>query len=99
MVVVFIDDDPGYLAWVAANPDGFVLNSSLTSPRTLSHVVHRATCTSITGQPARGRRWTRDYLKACGDREMVVKYGHATTGVAPTNCGLCMRRPSPGGEQ
>jgi hypothetical protein len=65
-VCVFRDDDEGYLAWLAAHPDGFVLNivggSNVTGAR-----VQRAGCWTINRQTAQGRSWTKDYEKWCAD--------------------------------
>ena len=43
----FIDDDEGYFAWIASNPDGLVLNVRRCAD--LGYVVlHRAICHSIS---------------------------------------------------
>ena len=63
----FVDDDPGYLDWVARHPDGFVINTGRTP--TFSYLMlHRARCGTITGRPARGTTFTGDYAKVCGGR-------------------------------
>jgi hypothetical protein len=55
----FIDDDGSYTDWIARNPEGFVLNTYREpTPRYLK--LHRATCRTINGHPARGVRWTAD---------------------------------------
>jgi hypothetical protein len=60
----FIDDDAGYLQWVNTNHNGFVVNCyRQPSPRYL--MLHRATCRTIAGHPARGESWTVDYIKIC----------------------------------
>jgi hypothetical protein len=49
---IFEDDDAGYLAWVGSHPHGFVVNTfRKPDPRYL--MLHRATCHTITGKPAR----------------------------------------------
>ncbi len=83
MVTVFIDDDDGYLRWVQDNPDGYVLNTSLASPKRSSHTIHKADCSSVTGEPYRGKLWTHEYLKACGSRTAVERFGEAVIKVAP----------------
>jgi hypothetical protein len=40
VTLLFCDDDTGYLAWVAAEPDGFVLNHEV-HPRPSYLVLHR----------------------------------------------------------
>ncbi len=90
-VTVFIDDDEGYLDWVARHADdGWVLNSHITDPGSLSHVLHRASCRTVTGTPARGSRWTHEYLKACGtDRAAVVRIGELLARKKPVYCRIC----------
>jgi hypothetical protein len=63
-LVVFRDNDSSYLAWTAANPNGFVLNI----PRSLNPStakVNCAGCRTITGERARGNVWTGLYIKLC----------------------------------
>jgi hypothetical protein len=62
----FKDDDRGYLEWVARHPQGFVVNSE-RQPRPSYLRLHRAICATITGTPARGNRWTAEYIKICSD--------------------------------
>jgi hypothetical protein len=59
----FEDDDTGYLTWVESHQHGFVVNSyRRPDPRYL--ILHRATCGTITGRPARRERWTTgDFIK------------------------------------
>jgi len=70
---VFEDDDVGYLDWISAHPDGFVVSAN--RPPTAGYVVlHRAICRTVAGDPTNGRAWTADYLKACsGDRASIVR--------------------------
>jgi hypothetical protein len=58
----FIDDDGGYLRWLAAHHDGFVLNTE-RAPKPSYLVLHRACCPKITRLQRGASRWTRDYLK------------------------------------
>jgi hypothetical protein len=72
VIVEFMDDDDGYIAWLAEHPDGFVLNCG--RPPTPSYLMlHRGTCSTIRGIPARGRSWTVIYQTVCADtnRELV----------------------------
>jgi hypothetical protein len=85
----FRDDDRGYLRWVAAHPDGYVLNIR----RTLSISdarLHSATWPTITGQPARGRTWTGPYIKVCGgSAHDLDEWALAQAGARPRRCGTC----------
>lgn len=72
VIVEFMDDDDGYIAWLAEHPNGFVLNCG--RPPTPSYLMlHRAMCGTINGTPARGRSWTVIYQKVCANtkRELV----------------------------
>jgi len=57
MIRRFVDDDPGYVAWLAAHPLGFVLN---TFPHvTASYLVlHRAKCRTVNRPLSDDRCWT-----------------------------------------
>jgi hypothetical protein len=90
-IEIFRDDDDGYLAWLAAHPAGFVLNVE-RSPRPNYLILHRATCRTITGRPARGGPWTGPYIKVCSHDELhVAAWTGKTVGAAPTRCGVCLR--------
>ena len=56
-VAVFLDDEGGYLEWLPRHPDGFVTNAA-RRPRADYLILHRASCHTISGTPARGSRWT-----------------------------------------
>jgi len=47
-MVVFVDNDQGYLLWLAGHPNGYVINSH-RHPRPSYLVLHRATCHTING--------------------------------------------------
>lgn len=61
-VDVFKVDDIGYTDWLSRHPQGMVLTCE-RSPRASYLVLHRPTCSTISGTPARGRVWTGLYLK------------------------------------
>jgi hypothetical protein len=85
----FIDDDSGYLDWLAANPEGFVLSVG-RSPASAYLVLHRARCGTIGGQPACGDRWTADYVKYCGGRAELEAFARDHLPGYPRPCGLCL---------
>ena len=90
-LIDFIDDDDGYLAWVANNPDGFVLNCHHTREKE-THRIHRATCSSIRGRPAKGELWTHDYIKLCSaECENLEQWVRDQVGEEPIFCPMCMR--------
>ena len=86
----FRDDDDGYLAWLAANPDGYVLNV-LRSHNVTGARMHCADCRWISGENPRGGVWTGPYVKVCAERlaELEV-WAIETAGKQPIrSCGTC----------
>jgi hypothetical protein len=89
MVRRFEDDDTGYLAWVEIHPRGFVVNS-FRKPVPSYLVLHRATCGTITGAPARGKSWTREPIKVCSEtRSDLDMWARDSAGGPLQSCGLC----------
>lgn len=71
-IEIFKDDDRGYLQWIHEHPNGYVLNTDgLISPGYM--ILHRASCLTISGTPARGENWTVAYQKICAqtDDELI----------------------------
>jgi hypothetical protein len=87
----FIDDDGGYLDWLAANPERFVINAA-RNPASAYLVLHRARCGTIGGQLARRDRWTADYVKYCGERAELAAFARDHLAGDLRSCGLCLRR-------
>lgn len=87
-MIQFVDDDPGYPAWVAKNPDGWVLNSYRT-PTASYLILHRASCRFISGSPTRGRHWTVDYSKTCGEENELRDWAWGHLGAKPAVCSRC----------
>ena len=88
----FVDDDTGYLRWNAQNPDGYVVNT-YRNPTPAYLILHRATCRTISGNPARGRQWTGEYLKACGDLAELQTWASREVHGTLRHCQLCDGRP------
>jgi hypothetical protein len=67
------EDDAGYLAWVESHQHGFVVNTfRKPDPRYL--ILHRATCGTIRGKPARGNRWTTgEFIKVCSETRAALE--------------------------
>ena len=87
---IFEDDEAGYLGWVERNQHGFVVNSfRKPDPRYL--MLHRATCHTITGKPARGERWTTgDFKKVCSEtRGELDQWARQIAGGELHPCGVC----------
>lgn len=89
----FVDDDRGYLAWLAHHPDGFVINTE-RSPTATYLMLHRAGCGTINGRPARGTSFTGDYTKLCGERGELEGFARQLGGQAQP-CMRCLAEPLP----
>ena len=85
MIVEFMDDDNGYIAWLAEHPDGCVLNCGRPPQRSYL-VLHRAKCGTISGTP--GRLWTVTYQKVCAETLKEIEAWTRPIG-SPTCCGIC----------
>lgn len=99
----FVDDDRGYLDWLEHHPDGFVINTGRT-PSAAYLMLHRASCGTITGKPARGTTFTGEYAKVCGEQNELKEFARHLGGHAQP-CGLCLAQhghllpaKSPGGK-
>ncbi len=92
-MIEFLDDDEGYLSWIAANPDGLVLNvRRMTDPNYV--VLHRASCGSIsTDKREPGAYTTRGYRKVCAasvvELQLAAKREGRGDGSFSKRCGLC----------
>jgi hypothetical protein len=80
-MIQFVDDEGGYLDWIARNPSGWVVNSN-RHPTPSYIVLHRALCTLIT--PTRGKRWTKDYSTTCGTEQELHQGAQQQLGGLPT---------------
>lgn len=73
-LVAFVDDDAGYLGWIAANKDGYVLNAH-RRPTLGRLTLHRATCRWVSSGE---RPWTADHAKICAPATAVIEDWVAT---------------------
>jgi hypothetical protein len=94
-LIRFSDDDASYLAWVAAHPDGFVLNVRRSAdPRYV--VLHRAGCKTISNEPHSPGAYTgRGYRKICtlteAELKPAAKSEGRSDGTFSKRCGFCCR--------
>src|SRR5450756_1958006 len=87
----FVDNDAGYVAWLARHRGGFVLN---TFPHVSSSylVLHRSSCRMVNRPLAASRHWTHQYGKACSDdRSELAEWALRETGKTVSACGSCLR--------
>jgi len=67
MYEVFVDDETGYLNWLAGHPNGYVINIGRDRQRTAYYpTLHRAGCNTIARVPP-GNYTTENYIKVCSD--------------------------------
>ena len=87
---IFEDDDAGYLAWVERNQHGFVVNATRKPDPTYLY-LHRASCGTIRGKPARGERWTTgELIKVCAETHAELgQWACQIAGGELHPCGLC----------
>lgn len=85
----FTNDDASYLEWIRSNPTGYVVNcNNIPSPKYL--MLHRATCHTVSGTPARGKTWTSDYIKLCSlDRQDLELWAKDKVGGNLSPCRVC----------
>jgi hypothetical protein len=84
--VSFLDDDAGFLAWLAQHPEGMVLNVERRSARHAR--LHRAGCPTLAG--GAGKTWTLSYRKVCGtDRGALEAWTRDEAGGDPDPCKRC----------
>jgi hypothetical protein len=89
-LVVFANDESGYLAWLDVHSDGYVLNS-FPKPKASYLKLHRAACGRIRGTPPRGGLWTTPYIKVCSaDRVAIEAWAFSSTSGSVSPCGWCM---------
>lgn len=84
----FVDDDQGYLGWIATHPAGYVLNTT-RSPSAAYLMLHRANCWTISRLQPRAMTFTGDYSKLCGNRGELEKHARTLGAAVPTG-GHCM---------
>jgi hypothetical protein len=88
-VCEFRDDDAGYLAWLAANPNGYVINIARSHSATQAR-VHHAGCRTISGENPHGGAWTGPYVKVCAERLAELdQWAINQVGKPIARCGAC----------
>lgn len=88
-LVLFTDNDAGYLAWIDANPTGYIVNTT-RNPTANYLVLHASRCRSITAIPTKGSRWTGDYIKICSnDLATLTEWARSQVSGSLSPCKLC----------
>ena len=79
-----------YLAWVQANPDGFVANVDRAQVVPQYPMIHRASHRALSS-PRIGNFTTGDYLKFCAiDQEALERFLASRFSRPATYCRQCM---------
>jgi hypothetical protein len=87
-VIHFLDDDTGFIRWVAGNPAGLVVNCyRRPSPAYLK--LHRATCPTVTGSPTNGSTWMGSYSKVCSASRQALDTWARRLGGTLNPCRRC----------
>lgn len=85
----FRNDDTGYRAWLAAYPDGYVINIGRSYNANTAR-LHHARCNTINGQSQHGGALTGQYVKVCGEHKEALEQwasDHVPQPIRP--CGSC----------
>jgi hypothetical protein len=86
-ITCFKDDDDGFFAWLAQNPDGYVINSE-RNPKPSYLMLHHPSCRHFKSSNA--LHWTRDYIKFCSpDRTGLEEWASGTVGGEVKLCRSC----------
>lgn len=86
-IIVFRDDDDGFFDWLAANPDGYFINT-YRNPKPDYLVLHRPQCPHFKGDES--LHWTKEYVKICAaERQELESWASETVGGEVTLCRSC----------
>jgi len=98
-MLIVLNDDRAYLAWLAHHRAGYVLDGR-RRPKLGQLVLHRAACDSVRPQAGSRRHWTTGVkLKACAlDRDELVHWAEEETGLEPQFCPACAPQETPPAE-
>ncbi len=84
----FRGDDAGYLAWLDANPGGYVINIR-RSYNAIDARVHRASCWTIKGRHLGGKELTGPYVKVCAEHRDDLVGWLQRFEASILSCGTC----------
>lgn len=95
MTIEFIGNDREYLAWLTANPTGYVVNTRSVKDDASYMVLHRASCWTISRTTSfhYGGFTERAYKKVCSEtvkelQQWVSTHGRHD-GSFSKRCGIC----------
>ena len=101
-MILYLDEDAAYLAWLAHHHAGFVVDW-LRKPSRRRPTLHRASCPKMRLAKSRKTHWTTGRrLKACSlDQAELVAWAEQESGRSPADCEVCAPRDelAPGGTE
>jgi hypothetical protein len=82
----FKDNDQGFIAWLEANPNGYIINAE-RKPRPNYLVLHQSACSHLRSSSP--LNWTKDYVKFCSPNRTDLEEWAITIGGDATRCQSC----------
>lgn len=83
----FVNDDDGYRHWLAAHPDGYVLNCN-HRPQPSYLKLHRTSCRHMNRPDV--TNWTGSYAKVCSaDVALLDQWAISEVDTQPDRCPVC----------
>ena len=86
---LFVDNDQGYLEWIWLNRDNEWVVNTHRKPNPTNMRLHRASCGMISGSPANGANWTKNYIKVCGSEQEVRRWAEHDERGTVWRCSRC----------
>ncbi|HQU80483.1 MAG TPA: hypothetical protein PLU47_13565 [Azonexus sp.] len=90
---LFLDDEEGYLSWIAKHSNGYALNLDKRLSRKNYPMLHRVADRQISGE--RENYTTGDYFKICGTNEDALEDWAKRSGFNLTRCKKCFKPEQP----
>ena len=88
--ISLVDQETEFRDWRKGNPDGYILNTT-RKPSDKYLILHTARCWTISGEPARGRYGTKDFIKVCAPkRHEIDAWVDRQFGAAARSCPFLM---------
>lgn len=88
-IILFRDNEEGFLDWLRANAEGFVVNANRT-PNAKYLILHRSSCWCISRPLKNGEKWTVSFIKVCAnDSQSLHIWARDEVGGVLHRCGIC----------
>lgn len=95
-MVIYLDEENAYIAWITRHRDGFVLDG-MRSPSRRRYVLHRTTCETVRASKTKATHWTTGrHFKACAmDLQELVAWSMSELEKQPGFCEHCTPQRAP----